>query len=313
MPLDTCSLGRTGALCLMGAGHGHEKGSGARSLGVAFFLNLGFTIFEVVGGLLTNSVAILSDAVHDAGDSISLALAWILHRVAQRESDTNFTYGYRRFSVLGALITGVLLVVGLIFVLMKAVPRFTNPEPVSGPGMLGIALAGIVVNGVAALRLRRGTSLNEKIASWHLLEDVLGWVAVFVGGLAVIIWKVPVVDPILSILISLFVLWNVFKNLKKVGAVFLQRVPEGFDTAQFIKNVMALPSVEDVHHTHVWTLDGDRHVLTTHVTVAQNCSREEIASAKEEISRMIDPKVFDHVTIDVEVRGETCASGGETE
>lgn len=293
----------------MGEGHDHGHSAVSKTLGTAFFLNISFTVFEIVGGILTNSVAILSDAVHDAGDSVSLALAWFLQRVARRESDTNFTYGYHRFSVVGALATGVLLLAGIAFILTQAIPRLSQPEPVNGPGMLGIAVVGIAVNGAAALKLRRGTSLNEKLASWHLLEDVLGWVAVLGGGIVVMLWNLPVVDPILSILISLVVLWNVLKHLKKVSAVFLQRVPEGFDTRGFAQSIRQLEGVRNVHHTHVWTLDGEHHVLTTHLVMAEGTARERIAETKCEVQRLIEGQPFEHVTIDVELEGEACASG----
>ena len=292
----------------MGAGHQHNHSEGAKNLGAAFLLNLTFTVFEIAGGLLTNSVAILSDAVHDAGDSISLGLAWYLHRIASRQSDTNFTYGYRRFSALGALITGVLLVAGLGFVLLNAIPRLVNPEHVHGAGMMGMAVVGIVFNGAAALRLRGGSSLNERLASWHLLEDVLGWAAVLVGSVFVLVWNLPIVDPILSIFISAFVLWNVGKNLRKVAAVFLQRVPDGFDTAQFVRRVLELPQVKDVHHTHVWTLDGEHHVLTTHLVVDRAATREAVADIKCKVTGFLAGEAFDHVTIDVEMEGEACAS-----
>ena len=292
----------------MGAGHQHNHSEGAKNLGAAFLLNLTFTVFEIAGGLLTNSVAILSDAVHDAGDSISLGLAWYLHRIASRQSDTNFTYGYRRFSALGALITGVLLVAGLGFVLLNAIRRLVNPEPVHGAGMMGMAVVGIVFNGAAALRLRGGSSINERLASWHLLEDVLGWAAVLVGSVFVLVWNLPIVDPILSILISAFVLWNVGKNLRKVAAVFLQRVPDGFDTAQFVRRVLDLPQVKDVHHTHVWTLDGEHHVLTTHLVVDRAATREAVAGIKCKVTGFLAGEAFDHVTIDVEMEGEACAS-----
>lgn len=292
----------------MGARHQHGNSGGAKSLGVAFLLNLSFTIFEVIGGLMTNSVAILSDAVHDAGDSFSLGLAWYLQRIANRESDTNFTYGYRRFSALGALITGLLLVVGIVFVLVNAIPRLAHPEPVHGAGMMGIAIVGIVFNGAAALRLRGGSSLNERVASWHLLEDVLGWAAVLVGSVIVLLWNLPIVDPILSILISAFVLRNMLKNLKKVFAVFLQQVPDGFKTDLFVRSVLALSKVKDVHHTHVWTLDGEHHVLTTHIILDQSATREEVAAIKCEVTNLLNHDAFEHVTIDIEIEGDPCAS-----
>jgi cobalt-zinc-cadmium efflux system protein len=292
----------------MGAGHEHAHGRDARGLGIAFLLNFGFTLVEAIGGLLTNSVAILSDAVHDAGDSLSLGVSWLLQRKASQQSDTNYTYGYRRFSVLGALITGVLLLVGIGFIITRALQRFTSPEPVHAGGMIGIAVLGIAVNGIAAWRLRSGKSLNERVASWHLLEDVLGWVAVLLGGLALMFWDLPYLDPALSILISLFVLWNVLKHLRKVFTVFLQRAPHHFDVAEFVSSVRNLPGVTDVHHTHTWTIDGEHHVLTTHVVMEPQATREQIVEAKERVRSMLPEESFEHVTIDVEINGERCVS-----
>lgn len=176
-----------------------------------------------------------------------------------------------------------------------------------------MAVVGITVNGVAALRLRRGASLNERLASWHLLEDVLGWVAVLAGGAAVWLWDLRIIDPILSIGISLFVIWNVLANLKTVGAVFLQRVPKEFDTAEFVRTLRTLPLVTGVHHTHVWTLDGERHVLTTHLTLASNASRNDVAEIKRQVRGVLDSRTFEHVTIDVELEGEECVSPGSGE
>ena len=289
----------------MGAGHQHDHGG--RNLGIAFLLNLGFAIFELAGGLWTNSVAILSDALHDAGDSLSLAIAWLMQRMSRRSRDERFTYGYRRFSVLGALITSVVLVIGLGFIITHAVDRFNDPQEVHGLGMLVIAVVGITVNGYAAWRLKSGTSLNESVASWHLLEDVLGWAAVLVGALIIWQWHIYWIDPALSIGISLFILWNVVKNLRRVGHVFLQRIPEGFSVPEFVDRLKELNKVLDVHHIHVWTLDGEHHVLTTHLLMHESTNREEIVETKEQIRRMI-PEDFEHVTIDVEIRGECCIS-----
>ena len=193
---------------------GHDHGSES-NLKVAFFLNLGFTIVEIIGGLLTNSIAILSDALHDAGDTASLGLAWYFERVSERGRTSRLTYGYKRFRLLGGLITGLLLIAGLAFVLWKAVGRLISPEPVNAPGMMVLAVIGILVNGAAVLRVRKGTSLSEKVVSWHLLEDTLGWGAVLIGAGIMAIWDLPIIDPILSIGISLFVLWNVGRNLSK--------------------------------------------------------------------------------------------------
>jgi len=291
------------------AQHGHDHSSGS-NLKVAFFLNLGFTVLEILGGLWTNSVAILTDAIHDFGDCASLGLAWYFENVSERGHTPEHTYGYKRFRLLGGLVTGLVLVAGLTVVLWQAVGRLVSPEPVNAPGMMGLAAIGILVNGAAVLRVRKGGSLTEKVVSWHLLEDTLGWVAVLVGAGVMSVWDVPIIDPLLSIGISLFVLWNVGRNLSRVAKVFLQAVPASFDLAQFEEEIKQLPKVGDTHHTHVWSLDGESHVLSAHVVMTANASRKEIVELKKRVRERLNPTDFVHVTIDVELEGEECASEG---
>ncbi len=291
--------------------HHHDHGSES-NLKVAFFLNFGFTIIEIIGGLWTNSIAILSDALHDAGDTASLGLAWYFERLSKRGRTAWHTYGYKRFRLLGGLITGLVLMVGLGFILWHAIGRLISPEPVNAPGMMILAVIGILVNGAAVLRVRKGSSLSEKVVSWHLLEDTLGWAAVLVGAGIMAIWNVPIIDPLLSIGISLFVLWNVGRNLVNVTNVFLQRAPESFDIDAFESRVIAMPKVEGLHHVHIWSLDGESHVLTAHVVMRPDASRREILEIKRRIRKGLDSRDFEHVTIDVELRGEACLALDET-
>ncbi len=292
---------------MAGGSHGHQHGGdGTGNLKLAFFLNFAFTLVEIAGGLWTNSIAILSDALHDGGDSLSIGLSWYLQKRARQDPNALFTYGYRRFSVLGALITGLVLVVGLGIIVWHAVERIMTPAPVRVPGMIGLALLGIAVNGFAAWRTRRGRSLNEKMVSWHLLEDVLGWGAVLLGAVAMAIWDLPVLDPLLSIGISLFVLWNVGRNLRGVLGIILQRAPESFDADIFQKRINALPGVVSSHHVHTWTLDGEHHVLSAHIVMAATSDRTQIAEAKQRLREELAGDAFEHVTIDVELEGEEC-------
>lgn len=286
--------------------HKHSHDGRPGGLGLAFLLNLSFTLLEIAGGLWTNSVAILADAVHDSGDCLSLGIAWYLQRVSRRGSDAHFTYGYQRFNVVGALITGVVLTAGIGFILWKAVPRIFSPEEVYSPGMMALAVVGILMNGAAFLRLRGGTSINERVAGWHLLEDTLGWVAVLAGGVALYFGGPSVIDPLLSVGISLYVFWNVLKNLRQVMHVFLQRAPASFDVGKFEERVSELPNVRSLHHTHVWTLDGEHHVLTTHIVMAPGSSREDVLRLKHEVRTLLEGQPFTHVTVDVEMEDEPC-------
>ncbi|MAS95990.1 MAG: cation transporter [Verrucomicrobiales bacterium] len=284
--------------------HDHHHHHSSENLKVAFFLNLGFTLLEVVGGIWTNSVAILTDAVHDFGDSLSLGLAWYFDKYSKREHTPGHTFGYRRYRLLGGLITGVLLLVGLGFVLYHSIERLSEPAEVRVPGMIALAVLGIAFNGAAVLRVKHGTSLTEKIVSWHLIEDTLGWIAVLIGSLVMLFWDLPIIDPIMSIGIAVFVLWNVIRNLGKVGKVFLQASPEGFDPEEFRRSAEAIEGVESVHHLHSWSVDGESHVFSAHVVRKGN--PDEDLRIKNEIRALLDEFPFEHVTLEIENIDDSC-------
>lgn len=284
--------------------HTHDSSS---NIQMAFYLNLGFTLLEIFGGLWTNSVAILSDAIHDLGDSLSLGLAWLLDRYAQRERDKRFSYGYRRFSLLGALVNTIVLIVGAIFVLSEAIPRLFNPEPSNAPGMIVFALIGIAANGAAVLRLRGSKTLNAQVVAWHLLEDVLGWIAVLIVAVVLLFTDIQVLDPALSILITAYVLFNVFRNMRKTLSLFLQGVPEHIDVDYIEAEINQVDNVKSSHHTHVWSLDGEHHVLTTHVVVDEGIEREQILCVKEDIKNLLKPYELSHITVEIEYGERDCA------
>ncbi len=291
--------------------HSHQHHQAAtRNIRVAFVLNLAFTLLEIVGGLLTNSLAILSDALHDLGDSFSLGLSWYLERQAQRGSDARYSYGYRRWSMLGALVNTVVLLVGSLYIFSKAIPRLLHPEHSDAQGMILLAVIGIAVNGAAMLQLRRGRSLNAQMIAWHLLEDVLGWVAVLVVSVTLLFVDIHILDPILSILISLYVLYNVLRNLRKTLSLFLQAVPEAIMLPEVEQALRSIPLVQSVHHTHVWSLDGEHHVLTTHLVVDEAATREDLTCIKGQVAEMTQDIGVVHTTVELEYEGETCPMKG---
>lgn len=206
--------------------HSHQTTNNIR---LAFILNLSFTVLEIFGGLWTNSLAILSDAIHDLGDSLSLGLAWFLERYAEKGEDQRFSYGYRRFSLLGALINAVILIVGSLFIISRAIPRLVEPEHTDAQGMILFAIIGILVNGLAVFRLRSSKSMNARVVAWHLLEDVLAWIAVLIVGIALLFTDNHLLDPILSILIAIYVLYNVIRKLRETVGLFLQSVPRSIE------------------------------------------------------------------------------------
>jgi len=288
--------------------HSHESHHHGNSgnIAVAFFLNFGFTLLEIVGGLLTNSVAILSDAVHDLGDSISLGIAWYFDRFSRRKSDEHYTYGYARFSLIGALVNGVVLISGSLFVLSEAIPRLFKPESVNPSGMIVLAIIGIMVNGAAVLRLKKGQTLNEKVVSWHLLEDVLGWVAVLISGILLYFFNIPIIDPLLSIGITLFVIVNVFKRLKEVFRIFLQGTPLDVDIPELERLILEVSGIKAIHHTHVWTIDGIRHLFSSHIVIEMNFEWAQIKQIKQSVIQLLEDHDIHHVTLEIETVDDQC-------
>ncbi|MEJ2049264.1 MAG: cation diffusion facilitator family transporter [Calditrichota bacterium] len=283
-----------------------DRSTTSRNIRIVFILNLLFTAIEIIGGFLTNSMAILSDALHDLGDSFALGITLILDKLSHRVSDEKYSYGYQRFNLLAALINTIILVIGSIFIFSEAIPRLSHPEHSNAQGMVIFAIIGIVVNGAAALRLRGSKSQNTKIIAWHLLEDVLGWTAVLIVAFVLLFKDVHILDPLLSILITVYVLYNVLKNLKKTLSLFMQGVPEDIEIKKLEENILNQPRVKSVHHTHIWSLDGENHVLTTHVVVYKNTTRIQISQIKKSIMALISGHHFEHTTIEIEYEDENC-------
>ncbi len=286
--------------------HEHAHSSQRRNITVAFWLNLCFTIAEAVGGVMTNSMAILSDALHDFGDSLSLGLAWYFSKLSEKETTLTFSYGFKRFSLLAALINGIVLIAGSLIILAKAIPRIIHPEHSNARGMLVFALFGIAINGLAALKMQKGRTMNERVVTWHLLEDVLGWVAVLVVSIAMLFKDIHVLDPALCIIITLYILWNVVKNLRKTAMLFMQGVPEDMSIEMVEGLIRGSIGVKDIHDTHIWSLDGQSHILTTHLIVDKTFSREQIVDIKCRTKRLLEKSGIEHATIEVEIEGEKC-------
>ena len=290
-------------------GHNHNHSHSHQIVGdlkLAFFLNLSFAILEIFGGLWTNSLAVVSDAIHDLGDSISLGLAWYLEKYSHKRQDFAFSYGYRRLSSLAAVINTLILFTGSLYVISQAIPRMLDPEPTNAKGMILLAIIGIGVNGLAMLRLVKTSSLNGRVVAWHLLEDALGWVAVLIVSITLLFTDFYILDPILSVIIAAYVLYNAIANLRPTLLLFLQAVPENIDLKQLKKNILVLDKVNSLHHTHVWSLDGEHHVLSTHVVIENDTSREEILAIKGAIQHLGASLHLEHITIEIEYINEYC-------
>jgi cobalt-zinc-cadmium efflux system protein len=286
--------------------HAPSSDNASNRIGWAFFLNVVFTIIEFIGGWLTNSTAIMADAVHDLGDSLSIGTAWGLNKLGDKEANNTFSYGYKRFSLLGALINGLVLITGSVWILFEAIPRLSNPEMPQVEGMLLLSIFGITVNGFAAYKLSGGTTLNEKILNWHLLEDVLGWVAVLIVSIVLMFKPWPILDPILSIGFTLFILFNVVRNLKETLLLFLQATPDKKQLDEVRNILLDSGNVDDIHHFHIWSLDGEHNVMTAHVQLKQDISLQNMTALKETFRKALAKFDFVHTTIEFELADEAC-------
>lgn len=285
------------------AGHHHHA---VGSIQTAFFLNFGFTILEAVGGVLTNSTAILANAVHDFGDSIALGQAWYFEKLAGRTGDRRYSYGYQRFSIFGALLSALMMLASSFVVLVEAVPRLLHPEHPDAKGMVAFALVGVAVNALAMLRLKGQTGMNARVIALHLLEDVLGWLAVLLVSVVLLFVNLPMLDPLLAIVITLYILTGVVKNLRALVPVFLQAVPSELSLDKVVGEIRQTGHVSGVHHAHLWSLDGERTVFTAHLEIDCDVNPAEYARIKEEIRALVARHGIYHSTVELEYPGEVC-------
>jgi len=287
-------------------GHNHSHQHSGNNLRTAFLLNLGFTIFEIIGGFYVNSVAIISDAVHDLGDSISLGISWYLDKKSKQKGNQKFSFGYKRFSLLGALINSLVLIGGSVYVIYEAINRLIEPEFSDADGMIVFAIIGVAVNGYAAWKLSGGKTLNEKVVSWHLLEDVLGWAAVLVVAIILKFKQTPYLDPALSLFIAAYILYGVVKRLKETLEIFLQGVPDEMSIEKVQTDLLQIENVDSIHHTHIWSQEGEHHVFSTHLKLKNINSLNQLLQIKKDIKKSLQPYHFDHCTVETELDQETC-------
>lgn len=293
-----------------GQPHSHHHAHGltgsneaVTNIKIVFILNLAFSLAEFVFGVLFNSAAILSDAVHDLGDSLSVGLALIFQKISTKEANERYSFGHRRFSLLGALITSVILIGGSILVIINSIPLLVDPQPVNSRGMFWLSIIAIVINGYAAWIISKGTSKNEKVLNLHMLEDVLGWVGVLIVSIVLNFTDWFILDPILSILIASYILSKAIPNLLENGSIFLEAVPKEVNIEELEKKIKQLPNVHAVSHFHMWSIDGEENavIVTIYVDTEDSKKHEYI---KEEIRYLIKDANVTHSTIEIVVDTE---------
>lgn len=268
---------------------------------IAFILNLAFSVFEFIGGLFTGSVAILSDALHDIADAASIGISWFLEKKSKKQPDETYTYGYARFSVLGGIITTCILLVGSVVVVYNAIGRIIHPTSINYDGMIVFAVVGVCVNLAAAFVTREGDSLNQKAVNLHMLEDVLGWAVVLFGAVVMRFTDLSIIDPMMSIAISLFIFVNAAGNLKQITDLFLEKAPHGVDIQDLKEHICHIEGVLDVHHIHIWSMDGQRNYATMHIV-----TNADSAQVKKAVREELAEHGICHATLELEREDEHC-------
>jgi len=271
-----------------------------KNIFIVFILNILFSVIELIGGFITNSVSITADAIHDFGDAISILISLILEKISGKKPNNEYTFGYLRYSIFGALITSIILLAGSVLVLISSVKRIINPVEVNYDGMLILSVIGICVNLIATKITHKTDNLNEKMVSLHMLEDVLGWFCVFVGSIIIKFTNLYIIDPILSIFVALFILINVIKKFKSIIEILSLKKPNEIDSLEIKKHILNIKEVKDVHHLHIWSIDGINNYITLHILVDDDIISKDLDVIKKKINNELNEFGINHSTIEFE-------------
>ena len=264
---------------------------------VAFFLNLSYAIVEFIAGGIFGSSAVLADSVHDLGDAITIGISAFLETISNREEDRQYTLGYKRFSLLGALVTSVILITGSILVILENITKIFNPQPVNDEGILWLGIIAITINILSSLVVGKGKTKNESILSLHFLEDTLGWVAVILMGIVLRFTDWYILDPLLSLVISFFILSKVLPRFWSTLKIFLDAVPEGVETGDLEKDLEALTNVKSVNQISIWSMDGLENNAIIHLCLED---WEKMTETKNQVRQLLEERGVQNITIEVD-------------
>lgn len=285
--------------------HDHTQGANKKALTISLILIASFMIVEVIGGVLTNSLALLSDAGHMLSDAISLAVALAAFKMGEKAADSARTFGYRRFEILAAVFNGVTLIVIAVFIIAEAAGRFVNPPEVATTGMLIIAFLGLVINIVVAKILMSGDThdnLNMKGALLHVIGDLLGSVAAIVAALSIMFFGWGFMDPLASVIVAILIAVSGFRILRQSLNVLMEGVPENIDVDTIINTINNIEGVEDAHHLHVWSISSGMNALSVHVVVNGTLNVHETQKIIHRIEEQMKHENIEHVTVQVECK-----------
>ena len=264
---------------------------------LAFFLNLTYAIVEFIAGGVFGSSAVLADSVHDLGDAIAIGISAFLETISNREEDNQYTLGYKRFSLLGALVTAIILMTGSVLVILENVTKILNPQPVNDEGILWLGIIAITINVLASLVVGKGKTKNESILSLHFLEDTLGWLAVILMAIVLRFTNWYILDPLLSLVISFFILSKVLPRFWSTLKIFLDAVPEGLDIEQVKNGLERLDNVASLNQLNLWTMDGLEKNAIVHLCLED---WEQMTETKNQVRQLLEERGVQNITIEVD-------------
>jgi len=282
--------------------HHHNHAVSGKNIGVAIFLNVLITIGQLIGGIISGSMALLTDALHNFSDVISLLLSYFTNRLAKRKSTVQQTYGYKRAEILSAFVNSVTLIAIAIYLIIEAAERFTNPQPVLSDLVIYFALGSIIINFISVLLLKKDAkeSMNIKSAYLHLLTDVMTSIAVMLGGIAMKYYEVYWVDSILSIAIAIYLIFSSYKLLIDSLKILMQFTPKNINVEDISKEIETLNEIKNVHHVHFWQLNDKDIFFEAHIDLMEDINITKFQDVLMEIEKILHKSKITHFNIQPE-------------
>ncbi len=274
---------------------------------IAFLLNLAFSIVEAIGGILTNSISIISDSLHNLGDSITIGINYIFEKKSKKLPNKEYSYGYLRYTMLGSLIASFILLVGSVVIIYNVVPRLIKPLSVNYDAMIIFGIFGLLINLYATIKIMRSKDKDKKINT-HMIEDTVIWLFILTGSICIKVFDSVIIDPILSLLIAIYILYQVYKYMKNIYNIFMEKVPKNVKIDEIKKDIEENENIDNVHHIHIWSMDGVNNYMTAHIHLNKVLSEEEIIKTKNDVKNKLMEDKINHITLEVEYFNERCDS-----
>lgn len=274
---------------------------------IAFLLNLAFSIVEAIGGILTNSISIISDSLHNLGDSITIGINYIFEKKSKKLPNKEYSYGYLRYTMLGSLIASFILLVGSVIIIYNVVPRLIKPLSVNYDAMIIFGIFGLLINLYATIKIMRSKDKDKKINT-HMIEDTVIWLFILTGSICIKVFDLVIIDPILSLLIAVYILYQVYKYMKNIYNIFMEKVPKNVKIDEIKKDIESNENIDNVHHIHIWSMDGVNNYMTAHIHLNKVLSEEEIVKTKNDVKNKLKEDKINHITLEVEYFNEKCDS-----